>query len=37
MINNKMVYSIYIDECENELVYGILIYNELFIRYMIID
>lgn len=37
MINNKMAYSTYIDECENELAYGILTYNELLTRYMIID
>lgn len=37
MINNKMAYSSYIDECENELAYGILTYNELLTRYMIID
>lgn len=37
MINNKMAYSTYIDECENEQAYGILTYNELLTRYMIID
>lgn len=37
MINNKMAYSTYFDECENELAYGILTYNELLTRYMIID
>lgn len=37
MINNKMAYSTYIDKCENELAYGILTYNELLTRYMIID
>lgn len=28
IINNKMAYSTFIDECENELAYGILTYND---------
>lgn len=32
-----MAYSTFIDECENELAYGILTYNDSLSRYMIID